>query len=123
MIVLKQKMSVLSFLSLIILIVFVIFGNTSIQNELRMAEIILAPQKGDIYEIKKKHSPYRLYKVSSVVGDSVFVLTSHISLKLSGLIAIKKKGDKAYNGNIMVVLKGDLKTMLEESEIIEAFRE
>ena len=89
------------------------------QSSARNAQIILSPQKGDIYEVKRNYEQYTLYKVEKVTGDTVFLLANRYETnKITGLTDLKNKGDEAYNGNALPILRKDLKTMLDKGEIV-----
>jgi len=120
----KTKTPAWTFSGLVILILLIGWGIVqSNQHDARNAKIILAPQKGDIYEIKSGFTQYTLYKVDSVAGDTVYLLTSQYETsKLSGLREIKNKGDEAYNEDVLPLLKSDLKTMLDKGEIADIDR-
>ncbi len=96
---------------------------TGKENDAENAKLIMTPMKGDIYEIKHDYKEYTLYKVDDVKGDTVMLLMSqYISNKSSGLNEIKQKGDEGYDGEMMMVFKSDLKTMLEKGEIMDIDR-
>jgi hypothetical protein len=91
-------------------------------TESKNAELILAPQAGDIYEIKKDNE-YTLYKVNSVVKDTIYILPhQYVSNKISGLADLKMKGDTAYVQEPLPLLKASLKSKLETGEIINVNR-
>jgi hypothetical protein len=118
-----SKTPVWTFSGLFLLAVFIGFivveGK---QSKVENATYIAAPQKGDIYEVKSD-GHYTLYKVDQIVKDSVFVLVNQYETdKITGLTALKKKGDEAYNTDALMILKADLKTMLDTGEIIDIDR-
>ncbi|MDB5200650.1 MAG: zinc-ribbon protein [Ferruginibacter sp.] len=89
------------------------------QTDERNAKWILAPQAGDIYEVKTPDKQYTLYKVDEVQGDSAyFRVNMYESNKLSGLADLKRKGDAGYSEDVYGVSKKDLKEMLEKKEIV-----
>ncbi len=82
---------------------------------------IEAPKKGDIYEVKNE-GHYSLYKVDQVINDSVFVLVNEYEIdRLTGMMSVKK-GDEAYSTEALMILKTDLKTMLDTGEILNVYR-
>lgn len=92
---------------------------TGKQNEQKYKQWILSAEKGDIYEIKLDYKQYTLFKVDKVVGDTVFVLLNQYETnKSSGLSDIKRKGDLAFIQEPLPLLKAELKTKLEQGEII-----
>lgn len=105
---------------LVVFIVFIAFENKQSQKD--NALYIAAPQKEDIYEIKN-NGHYTLYKVDHIVKDSVFVLVNQYETdRVTGLKTLKKKGNEAYSSDALMILKADLKTMLDTGEIIEVDR-
>jgi hypothetical protein len=105
---------------LIVLIAFIVVESK--QSKVENATYIAIPQKGDIYEVKND-GHYTLYKVYQIIKDSVFVLVNQYETdRITGLTALKKKGDEAYNTDPLMILKDDLKTMLDTGEIIDVDR-
>jgi hypothetical protein len=101
-------------------IIFMVFENK--QSKIENATYIAAPQKGDIYEVKSD-GHFTLYKVDQIVKDSIFVLVSQYETdRITGLTSLKKKGDEAYSTDALMILKADLKTMLDTGEIIDVDR-
>ncbi len=120
----QTKTPVWTFSGLVILILLISWGVVqSRQHDAKNAKIILIPQKGDIYEIKNGYQQYTLYKVDSIAGDTVYLLThQYETTKLSGLRDLKNKGDEAYSADLLPMLKSDLKTMLDKGEIVDIDR-
>lgn len=118
------KTPIWTFSGLAILSILIVWGVISgKQKDEKNAQLILAPQKGDVYEIKKDYKQYTLYKVDNIANDTVFVLLNEYeSNKLSGLSDIKSKGDEAYVPVPVPVLKAKLKTMLDNGEIVDVDR-
>jgi hypothetical protein len=101
-------------------IVFIVIGGE--QSKVENATYIAAPQKGDIYEVKSD-GHYTLYKVDQIVKDSIFVLVNQYETdRVTGLAGLKNKGNEAYNTDALMILKADLKTMLDTGEIIDVDR-
>jgi hypothetical protein len=89
----------------------------------RNAKLILAPQKGDIFEIKTKDNQYTLYKVDTIQGDSVLIRPNNYEVnKETGLNDLKRKGETAYSEDLFAIHKKELKEMLESGEIIDIER-
>jgi hypothetical protein len=104
----------------ILFIFFIVFENK--QSKVENATYVAAPQKGDIYEVKND-GHYTLYKVDQVIKDSVFVLVNQFETdRITGLTGLKKKGNEAYSTDALMILKADLKTMLDTGEIIDVDR-
>ena len=120
----KTKTPVWTFSGLAVLTVLIAWGVvTGKQNDERNAALILVPQQGDVYEVKKEDKQYTLFKVESVVGDTVLVLLNEYETnKVTGLSDIKAKGEEAYDAEALPILKADLKAMLEKGEIIDIDR-
>ena len=120
----KTKTPIWSFSGLAVLTVLIAWGVvTGKQNDEKNAAFILAPQHGDIYEVKNDRKQYTLFKVESVVGDTVFVLPNQYETnKISGLSDIKLKGNEAYVSEPLSILKAELKGMLDKGEIIDIDR-
>jgi len=103
------------------LIVFVVITERN-KNE-RNAKLILAPQSGDIFEVKTKEQQYTLYKVENVQGDSVFVkINNYETNKESGIADIKQKGEAAFSEELFSIHKKDLNEMYTKGEIINIDR-
>lgn len=91
------------------------------KNDERNAKLILAPQSGDIFEIKIKNNGYTLYRVEEVKGDSVFVQANNYGTsKITGLDDLKNKG---YSAEVFGFSKSELKQMLDKGEIVNIDRE
>jgi zinc-ribbon family len=105
----------------VIIIVSIINGK---EKDAKNAKLILAPQRGDVFEIKTKSNQYTLYKVDEVRGDSVFVLMNNFESNMSsGLSELKGKGDVSYTTDMVLPLtKAELKQMLDKGEIMDIDR-
>lgn len=96
---------------------------SSQQEEEEHARLIMDPQKGDVYEIRKDAKQYTLYKVDSLAGDTVFVLVNQYETnKSSGLYELKSKGDEAFIQEAVPLTKSDLKNMFDGGIIIDIER-
>lgn len=120
----QSKPPVWTFAGLALLTVLISIGVVSSQqNDAKNARLILAPQSGDVFEIKTEDNQYSLYKVDAVKDDSVFVLFNQYETnKLSGLSDLKRKGDAAYTDETFYFSKQDLKAMLEKGTILDIER-
>jgi len=120
----KSKTPVWTFSGIALLSVFVltaIIGGK--QREVRNSTLIAAPQAGDVYEVKRNYKQYTLYKVSSVEGDTVFLLVNEYETnKISGLSDLKSMGDDAFDQEPMPVLKTELQEMFDNGKIIDIDR-
>ncbi len=89
----------------------------------KIAKLILAPQAGDIFEIKTPESQYTLYKVAGIQGDSVMIQQNNMETnKPSGLRKIKEQGDAGYSEELISVSKAELKSWFDKGEIIDVER-
>ena len=120
----NSKTPIWTFSGLALLSALVIWGViSSKEKDEKNAKLILMPQKGDIYEIKKDYKEYTLYKVDNVAGDTVFILVNQYGTnKISGLSDLKNKGEEAFNQEPLPFMKTELKEMLEKGEIIDIDR-
>jgi hypothetical protein len=120
----KSKTPIWTFSGLVLFAIFLVVGGIrSNQNKERNAELILSPQKGDVYEIKLDYKQYTLYKVDEVVGDTVFVLPHQYEInKRSGIKDLKMRGDDDFVLERFPILKEELKIKLEEGEIMNVDR-
>lgn len=119
-----SKAPLWTFSGLGLLAIFIVFGGImSKQKDEKNAAWILAPQEGDVYEIKLDYKQYTLYKVHEVVGDTVFVMPNEYETdKIKGLRAMKNKGDAGFVQEFFPLLKEDLKIMLESGELLDIDR-
>ncbi|RPD40728.1 zinc-ribbon domain-containing protein [Chitinophaga barathri] len=112
----RSKTPVWTFSGLIIFSLLVIWGVFAAkQSSAANAKMILAPQAGDIYEVKEGPSSYTLYKVASVQGDSVYILHNmYESNKRSGLSDLMKK---EFDTEPEVLLKSELMELFDKGTI------
>ncbi len=104
-----------------VLIVFAVIEGK--EKDAKNAKLILAPQTGDVFEVKTKENQYTLYKVEDVSADSVFIRPHNFeSNKETGLSDLKRKGDTAYSEDVYGFSKAELKKMLADGEIIDIDR-
>jgi hypothetical protein len=103
------------------LIVF--FTINDFMNDAKNKKFVLAPQKGDIFEVKTKDNFYTLYKVENVQGDSVFVrFNDYEATRAAGLADLKRKGDEAYSPVIFSFSKQEIKEMYDKGELLNIDR-
>ncbi|PKL86163.1 MAG: hypothetical protein CVV22_04540 [Ignavibacteriae bacterium HGW-Ignavibacteriae-1] len=94
------------------------------QNKAENAQLILTPQKGDIYEIKIAQKQFTLFKVEHVVGDTVYFLVHQYETdRFRGISELKIKENDAYGEDLLLLIKNDLIIMLEKGEIIDIDRD
>lgn len=90
------------------------------KNDEKNAQLITAPQTGDIFEIKIKERQYTVYKVKEVSKDSVYLLVNNYEVnKRSGIDELKSKD---YATDVYALSKGELKKMFDSGEIIDIER-
>jgi hypothetical protein len=120
----NYKAPIWHFAGLPIVAILIAWGIISAeQNSENNAKMILNPQKGDVYGIKKGSDIYTLYKVANVVGDTAYLqIHQYETDQLSGLSKLKTKGDSAYSSENFPILKQNLKIMLEKGEIYDIDR-
>ena len=106
----------LGIIALIIMAVFI----SGKQNDSENAELLLSPQKGDIYEIELPNEQYTIYKIDKVEGNTVYFFENEYTTnKLSG---VSKLLQKPFTTESYPVMKTDLKVMLENGEIMDIER-
>ena len=94
------------------------------QNDAKNAKLILAPKKGDIFEIKTKDNQYTLLKVEDLKGDTIYVrFNNYETDKRTGFSKLKSKGDSSYSEEIEAVNKSDLKSMFDKGDILDIDRD
>lgn len=109
-------------LALIAGFIFLIVISTMMTNA-RNKKLVLAPQKGDIFEVQTKDNFYTLYKVMYVEGDSVFIqMNNYETNKSSGLNDLKRKGEDSYSPVIFSFSKKELKEMYDKGDLINIDR-
>jgi len=104
------------------IIVVLIIGAfiASKQNDSENAELILSPQKDDIYEIKLSDKEYTLYKVDKVEGNTVYLFENQYATDKPG--GVEDLLQEPYFPESSPVMKTDLKAMLENGEIMDIER-
>ena len=120
----RTKTPVWMFSGIALIALLITVGVISDKNrDEKNSKIILAPQAGDIFEIKTGARQYTLYKVEKVSGDSVFIRANNYETnKASGINELKQKGNDAYSEDIYGFSKTELIQMLEKGEIINIDR-
>jgi zinc-ribbon family len=120
----QTKTPVWMFSGLALVAVLITFGIISDrENDQRNAKLILAPQRGDVFEIKTKDNQYTLYKVDQINNDSVYVrINQYETNKSTGLGDLKRKGDNVYTEEVVPFSRLELKQMLDDGEIIDIDR-
>ena len=120
----QTKTPIWTFSGLALVAVFIALGILNDKkNDEKNAKLVLAPQSGDIFEIKTRDNQYTLYKVENIEGDSAFIRANQFeSNKISGLADLKRKGEGAYSEFVFPVAKTEQKHMLEKGEILDIER-
>ncbi|HUR11979.1 MAG TPA: hypothetical protein VM012_11445 [Flavitalea sp.] len=109
-------------LALLVLLITSMVIDSNKKNE-RNALLILAPQSGDVFEVRTKDNQYTLFKVDDVQGDTVlFFINDFQTNKSSGLRDIKEKGDNAYAKETYVMARQELKEMFDKGDIVDIDR-
>lgn len=112
----RSKTPIWTFSGLAIFLLLVSWGIFAArQSAAANAKMILAPQPGDVYEVKQGPSSFTLYKVSRVEGDSVHILHNmYESNKRSGLSGLL---NKEYDPEPEVLAKSQLKELFDKGTI------
>jgi hypothetical protein len=90
------------------------------QNDAQNAKLILDPKPGDVYEVKNANDNYTLYKVSKVVGDTVFILQNEYEVTAKS--GLRKLRDKPFVNEPDEFLKSELKAKFDNGEIVDINR-
>lgn len=86
----------------------------------RVSKMVLAPQKGDVFEVKLSDTAYSLMKISQVTRDSVFfVFNKYQTTDESGLEDLKSK---EYDPELSVMTKQALIAMDKKEQILDIDR-
>lgn len=118
----KTPIWMFSGLALVAFLIAFVFINDKL-NKQHSAEYILAPQVGDVYQMKTEAGEYSLAKVSHVNGDTTYLLFHQYSTdKISGLNKLREKGNEGYDSIAFPVETVKLKTLLEDGSIMEVER-
>ena len=118
----RMPLWIFSGLALAVLIAFLVWQNEK-HRERNTARLLLAPQKGDIFEIKENDNAYTVYKVESVKGDSVYVRPNHFETNdESGIDDLKLKGDSSYDAEQVPFSISELKAMAGRQELLNIDR-
>ncbi|MBC7851573.1 MAG: hypothetical protein H7Y31_17645 [Chitinophagaceae bacterium] len=118
----KTPLWTFSGLALLVVLIFAVVI-ISQRNDAKNAQLVLAPQVNDIFEIRTTDNQYTIYKVAEVQKDSVFVYVNNFETnKMSGLNDLKKRGTGAYADFVVPLAKIELKRMLEAGEIMDIER-
>lgn len=104
----------------IIAVIIIAAFTTSKLNDSENAELVLSPQKGDIYEIKLSSNEYTIYKVDKVEGNTVYLFENEYATDKSS--GIKDLLQKPFFEESSPVMKTDLKVMLEKGQIMDIER-
>ncbi|MBO9150839.1 zinc-ribbon domain-containing protein [Chitinophaga sp. GCM10012297] len=112
----RAKTPIWTFSGLIVIGLIVTFGIFAArQSAAANAKMILAPQAGDVYEVKEAPGSYTLYKVARVAGDSVYVLHNlYETNKSSGLADLMKK---EFSPEEEAFTKNELKELFDKGTI------
>jgi hypothetical protein len=106
----------LGIIAVIIAAVFI----TSALDDTENAELVLSPQKGDLYEIKLSDKEYTLYRVDKVEGNAVYVFENEYAVDQAE--GVRDLLLKPFYKESAPIMKTDLKAMLEKGEIMDIER-
>jgi hypothetical protein len=106
---------------LVILLVIVAFFVIVHQQDVETKKYILSPRKNDIYQVQVKNNWYSLYKVKTVVGDTVFFISNKYQVdQISGLDELDTS---AYDQSVTYAFpKSKLLKMKENGWILQVDR-
>lgn len=104
----------------IIAVIIVAAFITSQRNDTENAELILSPEKGDLYEVKLSDKEYTLYKVDKVEGNAVYVFENEYATNQAS--DAKNLVLKPFYKESSPIMKTDLKVMLEKGQIMDVER-
>lgn len=121
---LQSKISIWTFSGLVLTGLVALWLTHHInENDKLYNELIASSRKEDIYKVKTEDHRYKLYKVSHVSGDTVFVRYSRTDAgKSKNTKYILQQGDEAFYKEENPVLKTDLKKMLEDGHVLSVER-
>jgi hypothetical protein len=104
------------------LLIFLVFSSIQEDNK-RTANYAISPKEGDVYEIKYNSSSYTLYKVSRVLGDTVFFSVNQFeSNQQSGLSKPEIVNDSSYLPIDTPFTKKEISIKLSNGEILKIRR-
>ncbi len=120
----NSKTPIWTFSGLVLLAVLIVVGviNDKKKDE-KLANLILAPQAGDVFEFKTSQNQYTLFKVASIQGDSVIIQQHTMETnQISGLQKIREQGDAGYFEETLAVTRAELKNWFDKGKIIDIER-
>lgn len=115
----KTPIWMYSGIGIIALIIIAIFISIRL-DDTENAELVLSPQKDDIYEVKLSDKEYTLYKVDRVEGNAVYMFENEFATDQSS--GVKELLLKPFYKESVPIMKVDLKIMLEKGQIIDIER-
>jgi hypothetical protein len=120
----RAKTPVWTFIGLALVGFAIVYGTfESSKKSARNATLALAPQRGDLLEIKTKSNQYTVYKVEDVQADSVYVRPSQYETnKMSGLAKIEGKEEAAWSEDLAVMSTKHIKTLYDKGTILNIIR-
>lgn len=120
----NTKRPIWSFSGLFLVAILVSWGviMESEKNK-KIAELVLAPKNGDLYQVKTNDGNYTLFRVISVHGDTIIVNPhSFETNKASGLGDLKHKGENAWLQDSVFFTLPALKQMQIDGDIYDIER-
>jgi len=115
----KTPIWMYSGLGILAVIIIAVFVSVKLDNK-ENAELVLSPQKGDIYEIMLSNKEYTLYKVDKVEGNAVYMFENEFATdQASGTSDLL---EKPFYKESVPIMKSDLKMMLEKGQIMDIER-
>ena len=120
----QTKIPVWTFAGCFLIVIIAIFAVINEkQKAKKVNQLVLSPQKNDVFHIKLKNDHYTLYKVNKVSGDSVYLALNKYEVdREDRLDDIAAKGDSAYDSAQEGIAKPFLVEMAKEGSILDIER-
>ena len=120
----RVKTPIWIFSGLALVVVLIAYGVVSEQmTHSKTGKFVMAPQAGDIFEIKTKDNHYTLWEIAQIQGDSAFVkMYNYETNQETGIDDLKDKKDGAYSTDLYGVSKIDLRQMFDKGDILNIER-
>lgn len=120
----QTKIPVWTFAGCFLIVIGSIFFYISEKQKVKKVnQLVLSPQKNDVFHIKLKNDHYTLYKVNKVSGDSVYLALNKYEVdREDGLDDIAAKGDTGYDSAQEGIAKPFLVEMAKEGAILDIER-
>ena len=120
----KTRIPFWTFSGLVIMAVLIVFIRINEKNnDKKKAQYILAPQRGDIFEIKTNSNTYTIFRVEQVSSDSVFVrFCNYETDRSTGIANLKRDHGYDYSPEIFGISKTQMNEKYRQGIIIDIER-